>query len=138
MRRSLEAMTMAVLFAALTACGGGGEEADTGGEVATDEEVGPAVSPDLAMVIAPALKGAQVDAGQAAGRGQPGPSGASLSDGGHQDLAVLPAGHSPSPSRKTACSFFPSTSKAAVSASALSFLCSSRSSSLTRRRSCRA
>ena len=34
MRRSLEALALAVLFAALTACGGGGEEADTGGEVA--------------------------------------------------------------------------------------------------------
>jgi hypothetical protein len=42
---------MAVLFAALTACGGGGEEADTGGEVATDEEAGPAVSPDSAATV---------------------------------------------------------------------------------------
>src|SRR6476620_4782222 len=100
--------------------------------------LGPAVSPDLAIVIAPTLKGAQVDAGQAAGRGQPGASGASLSDGGHQGLAVLPAGHSPAPSWKTACSFFLSTSKAAVSASALSLRCNSRSSSFTRRRSCRA
>ena len=38
---------------------------------------------------------------------------------------------------KTAESFFDSTSKAAVSASALSLRCSSRSRSLTRRRSCR-
>ena len=51
MRRSLEAITMAVLFAALTACGGGGEEADTGGEVAIDEEAGPAVSPDSAATV---------------------------------------------------------------------------------------
>ena len=50
MRRSLEAMALAFLFA-LAACGGGGEEADTGGEVATEEEVGPAVSPDSAATI---------------------------------------------------------------------------------------
>jgi hypothetical protein len=42
---------LAVLFAAATACGGGGDEADTGGEVATDEEAGPAVSPDSAATI---------------------------------------------------------------------------------------
>ena len=51
MKRSLEAIAMAVLFAALTACGGGGGEADTGGEVATDEEAGPAVSPDSAATV---------------------------------------------------------------------------------------
>lgn len=50
MRRSVEAIAMAVLFAALTACGGGGE-ADTGGEVATEEEAGPAVSPDSAATV---------------------------------------------------------------------------------------
>ena len=50
MRRSLEAMALAFLFA-LAACGGGGEEADTGGEVATEEEVGPAVSPDSAATV---------------------------------------------------------------------------------------
>jgi len=50
MRRSLEAMALALLFAAASACGGGGD-ADTGGEVATDEEVGPAVSPDSAATV---------------------------------------------------------------------------------------
>ena len=62
--------------------------------------------------------------------------GAGLRDVTHQGLAVFQAGHSSSPSWKTAESFFDSTSKAAVSASALSLRCSSRSSSLTRRRSC--
>jgi hypothetical protein len=99
---------------------------------------GPTVSPDLAITSAPALEGPHVDAGQVAGRGQPGTGGAGLADLGSQGLAVFQAGHASSPSRKTASSFFPSTSKAAVSASALSFLCNSRSSSFTRRRSCRA
>ena len=51
------------------------------------------------------------------------------------DLAVFQAGHTSSPSLKTAASFFERTSKAAVSARALSLRCSSRSSSFTRRRS---
>lgn len=51
MRRSMELLMLAVLFAAATACGGGGEEADTGGEVAVDEQAGPAVSPDSAATI---------------------------------------------------------------------------------------
>ena len=50
MRRSLEAMALAFLLAAASACGGGGD-ADTGGEVATDEEAGPAVSPDSAATV---------------------------------------------------------------------------------------
>ncbi|HJU86024.1 MAG TPA: carboxypeptidase regulatory-like domain-containing protein [Gemmatimonadota bacterium] len=50
MRRSIEALAASLLVVAL-ACGGGGEEADTGGEVAVDEEAGPAVSPDSAATI---------------------------------------------------------------------------------------
>jgi hypothetical protein len=61
-----------------------------------------------------------------------------LRDVADQDLAVLTAGHASSPSRKSAASFFDSTSKAAASASTLSLRCSCRSSSLTRRRSSRA
>lgn len=50
MRRSLEAMTLAFLFTAASACGGGGD-ADTGGDVATEEAAGPAVSPDSAATV---------------------------------------------------------------------------------------
>ena len=100
--------------------------------------LGPPVRPDLAILIAPALESTYVDAGQTAGRNEAGTSGTGLGDLGHKGLAVLQAGHSSSPSRKTAPSFFASTSKAAVSASALSLRCNSRSSSFTRRRSCRA
>src|SRR3954465_2615176 len=102
------------------------------------DSLGPTVGLHLAIRGAPALEAAQIDAGQAASRGQPGPGGASLADLGYEGHAVFPAGHSSSPSRKTAPSFFASTSKAAVSANALSLRCSSRSSSFTRRRSCRA
>ena len=50
MRRSIEALTLAVVFAAAFACGGGGgEEADTG--VAEEEQAGPVVSPDSAATI---------------------------------------------------------------------------------------
>ena len=50
MRRSMEALAASLLVVAL-ACGGGGEETDTGGDVAVDEEAGPAVSPDSAATI---------------------------------------------------------------------------------------
>jgi hypothetical protein len=84
------------------------------------DSLGPAVGPDLTVLAgAPALEGPQVDAGQAAGGGQPRPGGTGHGNLGSQGLAVLPAGHSSSPSRKTAPSFFASTSKAAVSARAL-------------------
>lgn len=49
MKRSMMTMTLAALFAAATACGGG-EEADTGGEIET-EDAGPVVSPDSAATI---------------------------------------------------------------------------------------
>src|SRR3954453_22869516 len=86
----------------------------------------------------PTPQRAGIDAGQRTGRGEPGAVGAGLFDVTHQDLAVFQAGHASSPSWKTAASFFDRTSKAAVSASALSLRWSSRSNSLTRRRSCRA
>ena len=50
MRHSIEALAASLLVVAL-ACGGGGEETDTGGDVAVDEEAGPAVSPDSAATI---------------------------------------------------------------------------------------
>ena len=50
MRRSMEALSASLLVVAL-ACGGGGEEADTGGDVAVDDEAAPAVSPDSAATI---------------------------------------------------------------------------------------
>ena len=50
MRRSMEALAASLLVAAL-ACGGGGDEADTGGDVAVEEEAAPAVSPDSAATI---------------------------------------------------------------------------------------
>src|SRR5271165_2895285 len=84
----------------------------------------------------PAPQRAGVDAGQDTGRGEPGSVRTGLFNVTHQGLAVFQAGHASSPSWKTAESFFASTSKAAVSASALSLRWSSRSSSLTRRRSC--
>src|SRR5450755_368251 len=86
----------------------------------------------------PPSAAACVDAGQSTGRSKPGAFRAGLFDVAHQGLAVFQAGHASSPSWKTAESFFDSTSKAAVSANALSLRWSSRSNSLTRRRSCRA
>jgi hypothetical protein len=55
----------------------------------------------------------------------PGTVGAGLGDLVNQGLAIFQAGHASSPSWKIAWSFFDSTSKAAVSASALSLRCSS-------------
>ena len=66
-----------------------------------------------------------------AARRRPGPH--RCLDQGH---AIFQAGHASSPWWKIAWSFFDSTSKAAVSANALSLRRNSRSSSLTRRRSC--
>ena len=51
MRRSMGSMTLAILFAMATACGGGGEEADTGGTAVDEELAGPAVSPDSAATV---------------------------------------------------------------------------------------
>jgi hypothetical protein len=83
----------------------------------------------------PALQRASIDAGRSTGGTDPGTFTASLLDVTHQDLAVFQTGHASSSVRKTADSFFASTSKAAVSASALSLRWSSRSNSFTRRRS---
>jgi hypothetical protein len=44
-------MTLAVLFAVAMGCGGGAEEADTGGETVGEEQAGPAVSPDSAATV---------------------------------------------------------------------------------------
>ena len=68
----------------------------------------------------PAPQRAGVDASQGTCRGEPGSVRAGLFNITHQVLAVFQAGHASSPSWKTAESFFDSTSKAAVSASALS------------------
>src|SRR3954451_9300193 len=97
-----------------------------------------AISPGQALASLPALEGPDINAGQGTNHAEPRAGGAGRGDRGGQGLAVFQAGHTSSPSRKTADSFFVSTSKAAVSASALSLRCNSRSSSLTRRRSCRA
>src|SRR5882757_6609982 len=93
-------------------------------------------TPVAACLFPPALDGARINSRQSAGGCLPGTAGASLADLTNQDLAIFRAGHASSPSWKIAESFFESTSKAAVSASALSLRCSSRSSSLIRRRSC--
>src|SRR5829696_7443422 len=108
-RGALASATMRARSASLRACAGLGR---TG--------LGPTVRLHLAVLGAPALEGPQVDAGQAAGRSEPGTGGAGLADLGRQGLAVFRAGHASSPSRKTAPSFFESTSKAVVSANALS------------------
>src|SRR5271165_774692 len=78
----------------------------------------------------PAPQRAGVDAGQGTGRGEPGSVRTGLFNVTHQGLAVFQAGHASSPSWKTADNFFASTSKAAVSARALSLRWSSRSNSL--------
>lgn len=50
--RSMTTMALVTLFAAVTACGGGGgEDADTGGGEAAPEAAGPVVSPDSAATI---------------------------------------------------------------------------------------
>src|ERR1700722_8484514 len=100
--------------------------------------VQPAITARHVIIALPASQRADIDAGQSTGWGQPRAFPTGLRDVTDQDLAVFQAGHASSPSWKTAASFFDSTSKAAVSASALSLRCSCRSNSLTRRRSSRA
>lgn len=51
MRRAMGFTTLAVLFAVAMGCGGGGEEADTGGDAVGEEQAGPAVSPDSAATV---------------------------------------------------------------------------------------
>src|SRR4051812_27423671 len=108
--------------------------------VRRDRTIGiwPPITDRQAITSLPALQRTGIESSQSTGWGKPCTVGAGSRDIAHQDLAVFQAGHTSSPSLKTAASFFDSTSKAAVSASALSLRCSSRSSSLTRRRSCRA
>src|SRR3954453_7320173 len=100
--------------------------------------VGPAISPGQAFAGLPALEGPDINVGHGTNHAEPRAGGAGRANRGRQGLAVFQAGHASSPSRKTAESFFANTSKAAVSASALSLRCNSRSSSFTRRLSCRA
>src|SRR3954452_5256445 len=100
--------------------------------------VWPAISPGQAFAGLPALEGPDINVGHGTNYAEPRAGGAGRANRGRQGLAVFQAGHASSPSRKTAESFFANTSKAAVSASALSLRCNSRSSSFTRRRSCRA
>ena len=80
----------------------------------------------------PALERAHIDAGEFTGPLEPRTGGMGLLDVADHDLAIFQADHSSAPSPKTAESFFESTSKAAVSASALSLRFTSRSSSLMR------
>ena len=87
-----------------------------------------------AIVRLPTLRRARVDAGQGTSRGEPGAASAGVLDGVQQGVAIFQAGHASSPLRKIAESFFESTSKAAVSANALSLRLRSRSSCLIRRR----
>src|SRR5947209_12776107 len=100
--------------------------------------VWPAISPGQAFAGLPALEGPDINVGHGTNCAEPRAGGAGRANRGRQGLAVFQAGHASSPSRKTAESFFANTSKAAVSASALSLRCNSRSSSFTRRLSCRA
>src|SRR4051794_2502136 len=100
------------------------------------DRVRPPIAACQTIVLSPALESAWIDPRQSAGGSLPRAAGAGLSNLVNQDLAIFQAGHASSPSWKIAWSFFDSTSKAAVSASALSLRCSSRSSSLFRRRSC--
>ena len=91
-----------------------------------------AIALDEAIGGLPALEGAQVDAGNLAGRLEPGAGSMCAVNVSGQGLAIFEADHSPSPLLKIAATFFDSTSSAAVSARALSLRSSSRSSSLMR------
>src|ERR1700694_5747962 len=80
----------------------------------------------------PALQGALIDAGYLAGQAQPRAGHMRNVDVSGQRLAIFEADHSSSPWLKIAATFFDSTSRAAVSASARSLRSRSRSSSLMR------
>lgn len=98
-------------------------------------DVRPAVVARRAVRGSPPLDGAGIDARQGAGWFQTGTRSLGFMDRLKQGQAIFQAGHASPPSWKIAESFFDSTSKAAVSAKALSLRCRSRSSSLIRRRS---
>src|SRR3954470_21690858 len=89
-----------------------------------------AVAARVVVTRLPALRRARVNAGQGTSRGEPGAASAGVLDGVQQGVAIFQAGHAPSPWRKIADIFFDRTSKAAVSANALSLRLRSRSSSL--------
>jgi len=97
----------------------------------------PEIAVDEAISRLPALEGAQIDAGNLAGRLEPGAGGVRHINVSGQGLAIFEADHSPSPLLKIAATFFDRTSSAAVSARARSLRSSSRSSSLMRFLSCR-
>ena len=89
--------------------------------VRRDRTIGiwPPIAPEQTVTGLPAPQGAGIDTRQGTGRGEPGSVRTGLFNVTHQDLAVFQAGHSSSPSWKTSPRIFDSTSKAAVSASAL-------------------
>ena len=92
----------------------------------------PAIARCEPRVGLPTLQGAQINASDLACRAQPGAiSVGNLNVLGH-GLAIFEDDHSPSPLLKIASSFFDSTIKAAVSASAVFLRSRSRSSSLNR------
>src|ERR1700704_5022077 len=76
-----------------------------------DRSIGiwPTVPLRQAVTGLPPPQRAGVDARQSTGRGEPGAVRAGLFNVTHQDLAVFQAGHSPSPSWKTAASFLRNT-----------------------------
>jgi hypothetical protein len=80
----------------------------------------PPVAVCQTVVLSPALDGARIDTRQNTGGRLPGTVGTGLGDLVNQGRAIFQAGHASSSSWKIAASFFLSTSKAAVSASALS------------------
>src|ERR1019366_5206594 len=99
------------------------------------DRVRPPVATGQAFVLPLALNRARVEPGERARRRLPRATVPGLFDLPRQGLAIFQAGHASAPSWKIAESFFDSTSKAAVSANALSLRFRSRSSSLMRRRS---
>ena len=82
----------------------------------------PTVTVRQAITGLPALQRPGIKASQSTGRGKPCTVGAGLRDISHQDLAVFQAGHTSSPSLKTAASFF-ERQVGTVSARALSLRC---------------
>ena len=92
----------------------------------------PSIAAHEAVKGFPALQGAQVDAGGLAGTLQPRACRMRGVDVSGQGLAIFEVDHASSPLLKIAATFFDSTKRAAVSASARSLRSSSRSSSLMR------
>src|SRR3954468_19601743 len=72
--------------------------------VRRDRTIGiwPPITARQAITGLPALQATRIDGSQSTGRGKPRTVGAGLRDITHQDLAVFQAGHTSSPSLKTA------------------------------------